>query len=270
MFVILSLCDAPPAPPQSVRVERWLMTWAAAPDERDVTYTVQYSSFDSRVWTDVTACVRISSTECNVAATKAKDERGCVMLRVQAERRALRSDPVQACSQHGDSCSPEVRLSARPGSLTVHLTGDHSLAVENAAHAKHRVCWGKEGEPLKGKVSSVSIPGLEEGQRYCVEVQYTLYNKTIGVPSCNHCALIPESSKNTWIILTVVFVVIPLILTPIMAYIFMFHCQRVKRWLRITRYQIPEDVSAHTDTRRINDALTYRSCTFMMRSCDLI
>lgn len=48
----------------------------------------------------------------------------------------------------------------------------------------------------KGKVSSVSIPGLEEGQRYCVEVQYTLYNKTIGVPSCNHCALIPKSSKS--------------------------------------------------------------------------
>lgn len=49
----------------------------------------------------------------------------------------------------GDSCTPEFRLSARPGSLTVHLSGNHSLAVEHADHAKHRVYYGKEGEPLE-------------------------------------------------------------------------------------------------------------------------
>lgn len=48
----------------------------------------------------------------------------------------------------GDVCTPGFRLSPRPGSLTVHLMKNHSLALEHGDHAKHRVFYGQEGEPL--------------------------------------------------------------------------------------------------------------------------
>lgn len=195
--------EAPPGPPQNIRVDNWLLSWTPATKEEDVTYTVQYSrwalmvmapvatcesitcmkknlkgscclviwqeivassfplyvcldgvcvcgdssqtvflaskklyfhfnlsvskcvthckygywhhdrfwtwqspvlvhSFDSRVWTDVPACIHISSDSCDVSSTKALGEHGCVMLRVQAEKkRGLTSKPVKACSRHG-------------------------------------------------------------------------------------------------------------------------------------------------------------------------
>lgn len=138
------------------------------------------------MWRDVPACIGISSTKCNVTLAEAVDEHGCMRLRVRAKRRGLKSEAVQACSQHGEepepggcvlalshlstlgsliravticralsgnSCTPDVRLSARPGSLTVHLMGNHSLALEHADHAKHRVFFGREGEVLKVRTS---------------------------------------------------------------------------------------------------------------------
>lgn len=53
-------------------------------------------------------------------------------------------------------------------------------------------------QPYADKVSSVSIPGLQGSQQYCVMVQYTLFNMSVGPPSCIHCELIPESSKNVY------------------------------------------------------------------------
>lgn len=53
-------------------------------------------------------------------------------------------------------------------------------------------------QPYEDKVSSVSIPGLQENQWYCVMVQYTLFNMSVGPPSCIRCELIPESSKNVY------------------------------------------------------------------------
>lgn len=53
-------------------------------------------------------------------------------------------------------------------------------------------------QPYEDKVSSVSIPGLQGSQWYCVMVQYTLFNMSVGPPSCIHCQLIPESSKNVY------------------------------------------------------------------------
>lgn len=46
------------------------------------------------------------------------------------------------------------------------------------------------------KVSSVTIQGLQEGQRYCVQTQYLLYNSPVGPRSCIYCELVPESSKS--------------------------------------------------------------------------
>ncbi|XP_031725891.1 interferon gamma receptor 2 [Anarrhichthys ocellatus] len=243
------LSEVPPAPPQNVHVDNWLLTWPPAPEDGNVTYTVQYSSFDSAVWTDVPACVHISSNSCSVISTKAKGKHGCVMLRVQAERRGLTSRPVKACSRHGDSCTPDFSLTAgaKPGSLTVLLRRNHSLAQEHGDHARHRVYYGKEGEPRQeyvDAVSSVTIPALQVGQRYCAEVQYLYFSTPVGLGACAQCELIPEAgedSKQSEIIAAVVPVVVVLfILIPVGAYFLIFQRGTIKQWLR-PPYQIPED-----------------------------
>ncbi|GAA6219753.1 uncharacterized protein LOC108897140 isoform X2 [Lates japonicus] len=226
------------APPQNIHVNKWQLTWTHASEKEDVSYTVQYRSFDTSVWKDVQACVQTFSTSCNVTSTKAESEHGCVMLRVRAERQGLTSKPVKACSRHGDSCTPEVSLTARPGSLTVFLSGNNSMALEYADHAKHRVYYGKEGESLQkyeDALYSVSIPGLEEGQRYCIRVQYMLYDKPVGPESCTQCEVIPGSEyerQQTAIITAVVVVVVVLILIPAIAYILIFQRGRIKKCLQ--------------------------------------
>ncbi|XP_034057956.1 interferon gamma receptor 2 isoform X3 [Gymnodraco acuticeps] len=141
--------EAPPAPPQDIQVDNWLLRWSPDPDDGDVTYTAQYSSFDSCVWTDVPYCVHISLNSCNVSSIKARSEYGCVMLRVQAERHGQNSPSVQACSKHGHLCTPDFSLTASPGSLTVHLSRNTTFLREHADHAKYRVYYGKKGEALQ-------------------------------------------------------------------------------------------------------------------------
>ncbi|XP_035532404.1 interferon gamma receptor 2 [Morone saxatilis] len=236
------LSEAPPPPPQNITKlsGEWKLTWTPAGEERNVTYTVQYSGFDSsreNSWSNVPACVQIPSTTCNVRFTKAKGEHGCVRLGVRAESRGLESSLEEACSQHVDSCSPAVRMTAQPGSLTVHLSRKHELANEHADHAKHRIFLGKEGEPLMAytdDVSSVSIYGLQEGQRYCVKVQYMVMDSLVGLPSCPKCELIPESKKSNQaqIIVPAVIVLVLVILTPMVAYVLIFHCEKIKQLLR--------------------------------------
>ncbi|XP_068602122.1 uncharacterized protein [Brachionichthys hirsutus] len=245
-FIVKVLSEAPPAPPQNIHVDRWLMTWTPATEAGGVTHTVQYSSFDSNVWTDVPSCVRTPASECDVASTQSGAEHGCVMLRVRAERRGLTSVPVEACSRHGGGCTPEVSLTARPGYLTVHLSRNHSLAREHADHAKHRVYYGREGEPLrefKEGVASVTIEGLQVGRRYCTQVRYLYFSDPVGLPSCPRCELIPESGKpsgQTWIILTVALFFLATLSVGI-AYVLAFRCGSIKQFLRETRYHIPED-----------------------------
>lgn len=91
-------------------------------------------------------------------------------------------------------------------------------------------------------------------------VMYSSKSCNWRLPSLS-CVCFVEQDKRTWILPTVVFVLVPIILTPIMAYVIMFHCGRIKRWLRDTRYEIPDDVSTRTDTRRIHTA-----CSTLMKS----
>ncbi|XP_074514447.1 interferon gamma receptor 2 isoform X1 [Sebastes fasciatus] len=244
VLVVQGLSEAPPAPPQDIHVDKWLLTWNPATEEGDVTYTVQYSSFDSGVWTNVPACVCISSNSCDVISTKSKHEQGCILLRVRAERRGLRSTPVRACSRHGDSCTPDFSLTAGRGILTVQLSRNQSFAHEHAYKARFRVYYGKEGEPLKqyeDSVATVTIPGLQEGQRYCTEVQYLYYEDPVGLPTCSQCAVILESKKDykqTEIIVAVVIILLCLI--PVVAYFLIFQRGKIKELLQ-PPYHIPED-----------------------------
>ncbi|XP_033473231.1 interferon gamma receptor 2 [Epinephelus lanceolatus] len=245
LVVVQVRSEAPPGPPQNIHVDNWLLSWTPATKEEDVTYTVQYSSFDSRVWTDVPACIHISSDSCDVSSTKALGEHGCVMLRVQAEKKhGLTSKPVKACSRHGDSCTPDFSLTAGPGSLTVHLSRNHSLALKHEDHAKYRVYYGKEGEPLKSyrdDVASVTIRELQEGQRYCTKVEYIYFDVSVGPPTCTQCEVIPESKKDSKLTETVVAVVlVSVLLITFIAYLLIFQRGRIKQWLQ-PPYQIPDN-----------------------------
>uniref|UniRef100_H3BZI4 Uncharacterized protein n=1 Tax=Tetraodon nigroviridis TaxID=99883 RepID=H3BZI4_TETNG len=234
-----------PGSQKGVHVERWLLTWSPAPPQTDVTFTVESKRFGNDTWTNVPACVQISSSQCNVSRAGGADEHGCMMLRVRADRRGLRSEPVEACSRLGDLCTPSFQLSARSGALTVHLTRNHSLAAAHAYHLKHRVFYGREGRPLTDytdKVSSVSVQELQAGQRYCVQTQFLVHGSPVGPRSCVQCQLIPESSLRStppWVVATAVLLGVPALLAPVLLYLAMYRCGRFKWWLRSTRHRIP-------------------------------
>ncbi|KAF7656973.1 hypothetical protein LDENG_00033680 [Lucifuga dentata] len=231
-------------PLQDVHVNGGLLRWTASPQHRNASYSVQYRSSDKK-WKDVLSCIRTTLTSCDVTSMAAETEHGCVMLRLRAEQAGLSSQWVEACSKEGDRCSPEVRLAARPGFLTVYLNRNHSLALQHGDHAKHRVYYGKEGQPLRSyedAASSVSVSELEEGQRYCIKVQYLYYGVPIGAPSCTQCVLIPESSVKTQLAEIGVTVVVVVIMVPVViavAYILIFKHKRIKKWLR-PPYEMPE------------------------------
>ncbi|KAM7407935.1 hypothetical protein PAMA_003606 [Pampus argenteus] len=255
VVVVKGLSDAPPAPPQDVRFVHGLLNWTSAED-RDITYTVQYSTRFSKPaeWTDVPACVQTSLNYCDVSFTKAAAEHGCVKLRVRAERRGLTSAAASTCSTHNDSCTPDVRLTVRPGYLTVHLSRNHDLAREYADHGKHRVYITKEGEDSEehlDTVSSMTLSGLEEGRRYCARVQYIYMGNPVGLSSCSVCHVIPTSSTNHTHIIVAVVAVIILVVMILTVYILLYQRKRIKQWLR-PPYEIPENVSTnvikHTHT----------------------
>ncbi|XP_029936067.1 interferon gamma receptor 2 isoform X2 [Myripristis murdjan] len=222
-------------PPQEVHIDSVLLTWTPAPDQRNVTYTVESRSFDSYKY-DVSACVRTQLNTCDVTSVKAEARHGCVELRVRAERDGLTSEPLEACSRQGDSCSPSVQLSPRPGSLTVNLSSNHSLVEDYAANVKQIVFYGKDGESLQEyerSISSVVIRDLEEGVRYCVKVQFAVHEKFMGPPSCRLCEVIPHSdSTETKIAAGLAGALILVIVIVAFSYIIIFERERIKRWLQ--------------------------------------
>lgn len=76
-----------------------------------------------------------------------------------------------------------------------------------------------------------------------VFVEVRIFNQQWDPLNPNSSCFPEQNLKQTAIILAVVFALVVLVLVPIITYRFMFHCGRIKRWLRNTRYHIPEDVS---------------------------
>lgn len=72
------------------------------------------------------------------------------------------------------------------------------------------------------------------------------------VIACFYWCFPEQDSTQTGIIVTVVFVLVLVILTPVMVYALMYRCKGIKQWLRGPRYQIPDDVSTkHTHTGHV-------------------
>ncbi|XP_056145458.1 uncharacterized protein LOC130120763 isoform X2 [Lampris incognitus] len=244
IHVIGKVCSEVLPPLQDVHIDS-MLRWSPAPEHNNVTYTVQYLSFDAQHWQDVPACVQTKLTSCDVTVTKSKEKHGCVKLRVLTKKLGLTSTPVEACSKKGDSCSPRFNLTSRPGFLTVHLSRNHSLALRHADHAKHKIYYGKEGQDLQKfrvATSSESIRELEEGVNYCVRVQFIYHDKPLGPPGCTQCTVIPESGvkrKYAEIIGAVVAVVFVVTVSIAIAYMIIFQSKRIKQWLG-PLYQMPE------------------------------
>ncbi|XP_008277679.1 uncharacterized protein LOC103355603, partial [Stegastes partitus] len=221
------------------------------------------SSYKTDEWIVVPDCHQIAFNSCNVAFTKAKEEHGCVMLRVTAESHGKTSKPAKACSRHGDSCTPDFSLTARPGSLTVQLTMNHSLAPDYAGQIKHRIYYGK-GEQLEAYIdvsSSKTISELDQGQRYCVAVQYVRYDTPHGPRSCIQCELIPEAgySTHTRIIVAVVVAVVLVAVITAVAHILIFHRKKIKSCLQ-PRYQMPHSVLEPLDIPNFTSSQTEEHC----------
>ncbi|XP_057709177.1 interferon gamma receptor 2 isoform X1 [Corythoichthys intestinalis] len=246
-FVIQVLGEAPPPMPKQVLFDNWQLTWTPATEDTSVNYTVMYRRlvvFDSDSWNDVPNCKQMYASSCNVTSTKTGAEHDCVMLGVRAERHGLTSKLAIACSRQSNSCTPKVGLSVRPGALTLHLSRNSAITQEGP-FIKHKIYFGKEGELLEAyedAVSSVSIDNLKEGEHYCASVQYTYFDKPVGLASCPQCEVIPQSSpptKQTEI--TVAVVIVLAILTLLIVYVLLYQRKRIKGWLQ-TPYKIPVPV----------------------------
>lgn len=234
ILVIVS-SDIPPLAPLNIELVDQLLKWTPAEEDRNTTYTVQYSwPNDEDKWKNVTWCVQMGLTSCDVNSIISEFD--CVKLRVQAQRNGLTSETVEACCRKGD-CTPQVRLSSQAGSLTVHMSWDHDQVRSFADHAQYEVCYGRLGQALQFRrsKSSVVLRDLDEGQTYCVQVQFLLFSKPVGVPSCSQCLDIPYSrvmSKTSWIIVAAVISFVALAVASLVAYMIIFHRKKFKRWLR--------------------------------------
>uniref|UniRef100_A0A3Q4I2X6 Fibronectin type-III domain-containing protein n=1 Tax=Neolamprologus brichardi TaxID=32507 RepID=A0A3Q4I2X6_NEOBR len=225
-------------PPQNVQVEKGQLTWT--PGEPDVTYTVNYRRFNSDEWEALPACIQTHFHSCNISAigprvTNDLPENSCVTLRVQAERRGLKSEGVNACSRYGDVCTPPLSILTRPGSLTVFLNNDHELAKEHASNAKHRIYFGREGEsPLQVRTRSDSSRCLcSPDVTACVTAETmkgALFSQSLTSKHVNRTPMIVG--------LLICIVVIAIIILAL-GYLGFFQTEKIKRCLEPYKYEIP-------------------------------
>ncbi|RVE57798.1 hypothetical protein OJAV_G00202740 [Oryzias javanicus] len=224
-------------PPQNVSVYGSQLTWSPGSGDGEVLYTVEYQRHASKSWQQVPACVSTPHTSCDFSSAAAKAEHGCVALHVRAYDHGVSSAAVPACSSQGGRCSPEVTLTTAPGAIMVNLNKKHYLHDEYADGACYRISFGKEGAQLNVTVdtlSSETFSDLDEGRRYCAAVEFMLYGKPFGVPSCVRCELIPAQStaKKTVIITSVVVGVIVLVVVPVIFYLLTFQRTKIKKLLK--------------------------------------
>ncbi|XP_072319607.1 uncharacterized protein [Eucyclogobius newberryi] len=236
---------APPRPPVNVELQAGLLSWApgAAPgaEHSGLTFSVQSRLLDEDTWLDVSSCAQTRAVSCDVSDVLRNAPHGCVRLRVRGQLQVRgqpgqqKSEAVEACSREG-KCTPRVRLLSSPGSLTVLLSQDHALWEAFADHAKHKVCLGRPGQPqqqCRESLSSLNFSDLEQGQTYCVSVQFLQFSRAEGPPSCPVCRVVPGArSGHAWLVLGLVLPLLGVALGSAVAYVLIFHRQKLKQWFK--------------------------------------
>lgn len=245
--LLVALSEGLPSP-QDVYVDS-LLQWKPGAADVHVRFTVQYQIFDDSPWKDVPGCSQTKLTSCDITSSKVDDK--CVMLRVRAEGEGRVSRPVNACSiKHDDSCSPAVKLTSYPGFLLVHIQ-NNSLYEQFAGHASAKVSYAREGAQLKEykKTINTGVPvpinDLQQGVRYCVQVQHELYQKSYGLPSCTLCEEIPISVakiNDKTIVAISVGMLIFLGLILVTAYLYFYKCGKIKHLIE-TPMRVPHHYS---------------------------
>lgn len=231
LFIIQVSADEIP-PPQDVRVDSVLRWRPDTKHQHHVKYTVQYNIFDHQEWLEVPGCVQTELTTCNITSISMD---GCVMLRVHALEGGRMSVAVQAYG-YDNTCSPVFTLIPRPGSLTVNML-NNSLSYAHGDHAEYLINYSRVGHPSKKRYSLSSVPlvDLVVGERYCVEVQYILYNTPYGPPSRTQCEVIPVSDKdreNKTLAITLPIVLALGVLVVGSAFVITRNYERIKQFLQ--------------------------------------
>ncbi|KAM8847613.1 interferon gamma receptor 2 [Synchiropus picturatus] len=229
--------------PQSVQVDRGLLTWESDSGLEDTSFTVLQRSLRSESWTVVSSCFQTNATSCNVASITADGGPECVQLAVREETRGENSEVAIACSAHGGACTPLVRLLGAPGAITIQLSRTHRVIEEHGLDIKHVIYFGEEGaplEPLNGiYLASTEKSGLVGGRNYCASVQFTFYGRPVGLPSCAVCERVPDSNGKVSVIVGCVLLVL-FFFSSLVAYFILFQRQRIKKCLHMP-YHIPAE-----------------------------
>lgn len=234
---------SPPLAPGNVEVKDGLLSWTPAMNVS--LHSVLWRRFDERVWSDLPQCQRVVDS-CDVSAVIQEAPHGCVALSVRAEgdrdQDQGQSEAVEACAAAEDRCTPQVRLSAVPGSasIMVHLMRSHAegaLQKELGDHAKHQVCyWNEDREDeefCSQSVASLRLTDLEPGQTYCVRVRFWQFSRAEGLPRCPLCLQVPRApSKHATLALALILPGLGLALGSAAVYVLLFHRDKIKTWFR--------------------------------------
>ncbi|CAL9699744.1 unnamed protein product [Knipowitschia caucasica] len=253
LLLLTRLCsceaaDSAPAAPRDVHVQSGLLSWAAAADS-SVSFLVEYRQIGDESWSVLSSC-STTAPSCDVSAVLQEALHGCVRLRVSAlrvsveqvsaervsvERDGLRSEAVEACSVRAERCTPQMRVSAQPSSLVVHLMRSHSLWEAFADHAQHHVCLHQDPQDCHTSTVTTSFNQLQPGSQYCASAQFVLFSRElVGLPLCPLCTrVLAPSGWSAWGVgLAVGLSLLGLGLTVGAAYGLLFQRERLKRLLR--------------------------------------
>ncbi|KAK1797678.1 hypothetical protein P4O66_008046 [Electrophorus voltai] len=238
------MTELPPPPPQHIQIHSSVLMWNSSGDDRNVTYTVQYSSAPGELWDSMTGC---SQLQCDFAA---KDFYGKV-FRVRAERGNLSSDwqqSEQVQCIHINTCAPIINLSIVSDKVQLQRKHrDSSLKKEYGGHITFRLLYWKTTSPNDKQENNeytnpIIMNDLEPGKNYCFQFDYLYFHKPYGNPSRLICKEIPETSfgRTLRVIVSGVLTVVVLAIFGGWLYFAYKNYRKIKQYL-----QPPLDIPQH-------------------------
>nr|XP_055055814.1 uncharacterized protein LOC129440464 [Misgurnus anguillicaudatus] len=191
-------------PPRDVKITLVgsRLQWKSS-DDKSVLYYVQYknNSDPADEWHNVS-----SYNGTSLKTFEITNEFYGGIFRVRAEKDSHTSEwqiskPVLCMNLN--ICIPLMTVNVKPGIIVLHMSHmDQSLKKEYGDHIAFNVSLWKvngrhsEVEFIVTLDKTLSFRNLESGQKYCFQVQYSLYNKPYGNTSEQQCVNIPESPEE--------------------------------------------------------------------------
>lgn len=190
-------------PPPDVKIVGSQLQWKS-PDDKNVLYYVQYkhNSDPADEWHNVS-----SYNGTSLKTFEITTEFYGAIFRVRAEKDSHTSawqisKPVQCMNLN--ICIPLMTVNVKPGMTFLNMSHmDQSLKKEHGGHIAFNVSFWKVVNGRHSEVvfrvthdKTLSFNDLESGQKYCFQVQYSLYDKPYGNTSEQQCVNIPERPEE--------------------------------------------------------------------------